>query len=90
MQDLYKITVKTDPNSQVGAQRAYYMPDDIILNTRRAFSIGTSTANGYSATLGAPEGRYIAPANSADCLQLARRTVCAAQPDDQRAVVRAP
>jgi hypothetical protein len=70
LQDLYKINVKTDPTSQVGAQRAYYLPDDIILNTRRAFSVGTSTANGYSATLGAPEGRYIAPANSADCIQL--------------------
>ena len=69
-QDLYRITVKTDPTSQVGAQRAYYLPDDVILNTRRAFSTGTSTVNGYSATLGAPEGRYIAPANSADCVQL--------------------
>jgi hypothetical protein len=46
------------------------LPDDVILNTRRAFSINASTADGYSASLGAPEGRYIAPANSAECMQL--------------------
>jgi hypothetical protein len=70
LQDLYRINVKTDPASQVGAQRAYYLPDDIILNTRRAFTVGTSTSNGYGADLGAPEGRYFAPANSPDCIQL--------------------
>ena len=46
------------------------LPEDIILNTRRAFSTSNTTLNGYSASLGAPEGRYIAPANSADCIQV--------------------
>jgi len=69
-QDLYRISVKTDPNSQVGAQRAYYLPDDVILNTRRAFTVATDTANGYGADLGAPEGKYLAPANGPDCIQL--------------------
>jgi hypothetical protein len=54
-----------------------YLPDDIILNTRRAFSVVTvgpaTAANpnapfGYSA-LGVPTGRYIAPNNSHGCLQ---------------------
>jgi hypothetical protein len=45
------------------------LPEDIILNTRRAFNTSATTATGYS-DLGAPEGRYIAPANSADCIQL--------------------
>ncbi|MFN2513955.1 MAG: hypothetical protein ABR568_21380, partial [Pyrinomonadaceae bacterium] len=44
-----------------------FLPDDIILNTRRAFSV-SSTGSGFSA-LGAPAGRYIAPANSNGCLQ---------------------
>src|SRR6185503_11790815 len=70
LQDLYRITVKTDPASQVGAQRAYYLPDDVILNTRRAFSLSTSNANGYSTSLGAPTGRYIAPANFPGCIQV--------------------
>jgi hypothetical protein len=41
-----------------------YLPDDIILNTFRAFNVGTA---GY--TQGAPQGRYIAPASSHGCLQ---------------------
>ena len=70
VQDMFKLAVKVDPNSQVGQQRAYYMPEDVVLNTRRAFSFNTATTNGYSAALGAPEGKYFAPANSADCTQL--------------------
>jgi hypothetical protein len=44
-----------------------FLPDDIILNTRRAFSV-SATGAGYGA-LGAPTGRYIAPANSHGCIQ---------------------
>jgi hypothetical protein len=44
-----------------------FLPEDIILNTRRAFSVGTTGA-GFGA-LGAPTGRYIAPANSNGCVQ---------------------
>ena len=47
------------------------MPDDVILNTRRAFNLSTTNLNGYSTSLGAPEGRYFAPANSETCTQLA-------------------
>jgi hypothetical protein len=61
-------------------QREYYiridadktvrmMPDDIILNTQRAFSTSATTADGYSG-LGAPTGRYIAPASSPDCVRV--------------------
>ena len=46
------------------------LPDDIILNTRRAFSTSNTTVDGYSTSLGAPTGRYIAPANSASCIQV--------------------
>ena len=45
------------------------LPQDIIDNTRRAFSTSATTATGYS-DLGAPEGRYFAPANSDGCTQL--------------------
>ncbi|HEU4933404.1 MAG TPA: TonB-dependent receptor [Pyrinomonadaceae bacterium] len=44
-----------------------FLPDDIILNTRRAFSV-SATGAGFGA-LGAPTGRYIAPANSNGCVQ---------------------
>jgi hypothetical protein len=44
-----------------------FLSDEIILNTRRAFSVSAAGA-GFGA-LGAPTGRYIAPANSNGCLQ---------------------
>jgi hypothetical protein len=53
------------------ANRAVYMlPQDVIDNTLRAFSVDATSANGYSA-LGAPTGRYFAPANGPDCIEIA-------------------
>jgi hypothetical protein len=66
-QDLYRFEIRPDP--QTGLPTVFTMPDDVILNTRRAYSVSTTNPNGYS-DLGAPEGRYFAPANSADCIQL--------------------
>jgi hypothetical protein len=68
LQDVYKFYRK--PNTSTNIDEIWMLPDDIILNTRRAFSTSNSTISGYSASLGAPEGRYIAPANSADCVQV--------------------
>jgi len=50
------IEVRKQPNGIVT-----FLPDDIILNTRRAFSFDATSSTGYS-TLGVPEGRFIAPA----------------------------
>ncbi|MGQ0734633.1 MAG: TonB-dependent receptor domain-containing protein [Acidobacteriota bacterium] len=66
-QKLYRFEVRPDP--QTGLPTVFTMPDDVILNTRRAFSVSATSSTGYSA-LGVPEGRYFAPANSADCIQL--------------------
>ena len=68
LQDMYKFETRTI--NAAGDKAVFMLPDDVILNTRRAFSISTTTLTGYSASLGAPEGRYIAPANRADCLQI--------------------
>ena len=65
--DLYKYEIR--PNS-AGIPTVFALPDEIILNTRRAFSTSSTSATGYSTSLGVPEGRYIAPANSADCIQV--------------------
>ena len=46
----------------------YFLPQDIIDNTIRAFSVSATTANGYG-SLGAPTGRYIAPANNSGCIE---------------------
>jgi hypothetical protein len=66
-QKLYKWEIRPDP--QTGLPTVFAFPDDVILNTRRAFSVSVTNPNGFS-DLGVPEGRYFAPANSADCLQL--------------------
>ena len=66
-QKLYRFESRADP--QTGQTRVFTMPDDVILNTRRAFSVSPTSPSGYS-DLGAPQGRYFAPANSADCIEL--------------------
>jgi hypothetical protein len=68
LQDMYKFDIRVNPDT--GLRTVYMLPDDVILNTRRAYSISSTTADGYSTSLGAPEGRYIAPANTAECLEL--------------------
>jgi carboxypeptidase family protein/TonB-dependent receptor-like protein len=50
-----------------GTTRVYNLPQDIIDNTVKAFSVNVQ---GYTA--GAPTGRYFAPANGPDCIQAIR------------------
>jgi hypothetical protein len=64
---VYKHDIRIDP--ETGLETVFMLPQDIIDNTRRAFNVSTTSPTGYSA-LGVPEGRYFAPANSADCIQL--------------------
>jgi hypothetical protein len=47
----------------------YMLPDDIIQNTVKAFSVSTTDPSGYAN--GAPTGRYLAPANGPDCIEIA-------------------
>src|SRR5829696_9196383 len=51
-----------------GAKSVFYLPEDIILNSQKAFSIGYATGtNQPFYTLGAPTGRHVAPANAGNC-----------------------
>jgi hypothetical protein len=68
LQSEYFYRITDDPLNP-GQKIVKMLPDDIILNTRRAFSLSSSSVTGYSG-LGAPEGRYIAPDNSPDCIEL--------------------
>jgi hypothetical protein len=64
----YRIVPKVvNADGTVTPIRVYNLPQDIIDNTVKAFSTGVT---GYTA--GAPEGRYLAPANGPDCLQINR------------------
>ena len=51
-----------------GVAQIFILPDDIIENTVKAFNVSATSANGYGA-LGAPTGRYLAPANGPDCIE---------------------
>jgi hypothetical protein len=68
LQKMYKFYIKDNPATDI--KEVWMLPDDVILNTRRAFSTSNTTQNGYSTSLGAPTGRYIAPANDASCIQV--------------------
>ncbi len=60
-------TIRIDPATRI----VYTLPQDIIDNTIRAFSTSATSATGYGG-LGAPTGRYLAPANGPDCIQHVR------------------
>jgi hypothetical protein len=51
--------------------RVFMLPQEIIDETVKAFSVSATSANGYG-NLGAPSGRYIAPADSFDCIETIR------------------
>ncbi len=61
VQSMFKIR-KTDDG------KVWMLPQDVIDNTVKAFSTSPSSASGYS-SLGAPTGKYFAPAMSAGCLE---------------------
>jgi hypothetical protein len=67
VQKMYNYDIRINPAN--GLQTPYMFPDDVILNTRRAFNTSATSPTGYS-DLGVPEGRYFAPANSASCIEL--------------------
>jgi hypothetical protein len=54
------------------AGRAVYMlPQDVIDNTVKAWSVSATDPSGYGPE-GPPSGRYIAPANGPDCIEVAQ------------------
>ncbi len=55
-------------NFNDGAKIAYFLPQDIIQNTIKAFNTSATSANGYGSQ-GAPTGRYIAPASYPGCVE---------------------
>ncbi len=68
LQQMFNYHFKTNATS--GLREVWMLPDDVVLNTRRAYSVTTTTADGYSSSLGPPQGKYIAPANSGSCIQI--------------------
>jgi len=55
------------------ASLVYWLPDDIIVNSQKAFNVDVTntTNNGYGTTFGSggPTGRFIAPAGYGNCIE---------------------
>jgi hypothetical protein len=49
-------------------KQVYMLPDDVIQNTLLAFNVSATSSTGYAGA--APTGRYFAPANGPDCIEL--------------------
>jgi hypothetical protein len=64
VQSIYKVRYD-DANKFV-----YMLPQDVIDETIKAFSVSATSATGYG-TAGAPSGRYFGPANGPDCIEVA-------------------
>ncbi|HEX6973209.1 MAG TPA: TonB-dependent receptor [Vicinamibacterales bacterium] len=63
--DMFKIYKRPDSTGKI---RVYTLPQDVIDNTIKAFSASATSATGYG-SLGAPSGKYLAPASGPDCVQ---------------------
>jgi hypothetical protein len=69
-EDDLQAAYKTYTQSVDGRTTVFMLPQDIIENTIRAWNVSHTTTDGYSTGFGAPTGRYIAPPNSASCVQV--------------------
>jgi hypothetical protein len=64
LQKMYKVRIDAQ-------RRVWMLPEEIINESVKAFSVDATSLTGYS-TLGPPSGRYIAPADSVDCIETIR------------------
>ena len=74
LQKLVKVN-KKDATASFLPNLTTWLPDDIILNSQRAFDINISNTTGYGTTYGgtagvgtAPTGKFIAPAGYGNCV----------------------
>jgi hypothetical protein len=64
LRDMFQLRIADDG-------RVWMLPQDVIDESVKAFSTSATSATGYS-NLGVPTGRYIAPADSVDCIETIR------------------
>ena len=63
VQDAFKLRFNHDD------KEIFMWPEDIMENTIRAFNVSATSPTGYSAR-GVPTGRYFAPANGPNCIEV--------------------
>lgn len=62
VQDMFKLRFDD------AGRKVWMLPQDVIDNTIAAFNVSATSPTGYSGTV--PSGRYFAPANGPDCIEL--------------------
>jgi hypothetical protein len=62
VREMFKLRMESDG-------RIYMWPQEIMDETIKAFSTSATSASGYG-SLGAPSGRYFAPASGPDCMEI--------------------
>jgi hypothetical protein len=67
LQDMFELRMDN-------GRRVWTLPQDVIDNTVRAFSVSATSPTGYGA-LGAPQGRYFAPPNGPNCIEIAQADI---------------
>ena len=83
LQSMYKVDIHNNAN---GVLTPFYLPEDIILNTRRAFSISPTSPTGYS-DLGVPRGPLLRASQQRKLRSAQGRRLRAADVVDSRAVL---
>jgi hypothetical protein len=63
LQDMFKLRFDD------AGKKVWMLPQDVIDETIKAFSVSATSPTGYGAG-GAPSGRYLAPANGPDCIEV--------------------
>ena len=64
LQSMYKVRIDA-------GRRVWMLPEAMIAESVKAFSVDPTSPTGYSSQ-GAPSGKYIAPADSVDCIETIR------------------
>jgi len=69
LRSMFKLRTVDSASGVLPKQRVWMLPQAIIDETVKAFSVSATSATGYGAS-GAPSGKYFAPANGPDCVEV--------------------
>lgn len=69
LRGMFKVRTVESAPGVLPKKRVWMLPQAVIDETVKAFSVSATSATGYGA-LGAPSGKYFAPANGPDCVEV--------------------
>ncbi len=69
LKGMFQVRTVASTTGGLPKNRVWMLPQSIIDETVKAFSVSATSATGYGAS-GAPSGKYFAPANGPDCVEV--------------------